>query len=102
MIELGSTAIEVESVKGYEWVAASVRRDQMDKQQTERVAQTGKAEAAARRFPLIREEFVIPANKTLARVRRRKTLRIMEPRRAPGGRSQRVKAHIRKSLAACR
>lgn len=68
MVELGSTAIEVESVKGYEWVAASVRRDQMDKQQTERVAQTGKAEAAARRFPLIREEFVIPANKTLTRV----------------------------------
>ena len=68
VIELNSTAIEIETVKGYEFAAKSVRRGQMSQAQSEYVNSLGQAEAAARKFPLIRERFSIPGAKLTDRV----------------------------------
>jgi len=68
IVELNSTAIEIETVKGYEFAAKSVRRGQVSQQQSEYVNSLGQAEAAARKFPLIRERFSIPGAKLTDRV----------------------------------
>ena len=68
VVELNATAIEIETVKGYEFVAASVRRNQNSTMQSTHVNSLGNAEAAVRQFPLIKEEFEIPGTKLLNRV----------------------------------
>lgn len=68
IIELNSTAIEIETVKGYEYSAKSVRRGQVSQAQSEYVNSLGNAEAAVRKFPLVRERFSIPGAKLTDRV----------------------------------